>query len=228
MYFNQGWRRRSVAVTISLLAGCLVLSACSSRLDKDEETAVRDVPSVQLKSWSELHADPYDIPERALRAYAYAAAAMDKAVPACKIGWSTLAGIGKVSSDNGSANNSSLAPDGTVSPAQRDLDQANPPKSAPPADTDAGRYDGNQLLDVTMGPMQILPSRWEQFATDADNNGKAEPDNIDDASLTAARFLCAAGGDLSKSDGWTAALNQFNATPGFAAKVHAIAALYGR
>ncbi|GAB17780.1 hypothetical protein GOEFS_039_00140 [Gordonia effusa NBRC 100432] len=205
-----------------------MLAGCSSRLDKEEETKTRDVPSYQLKAWSELHADPYQISERALRAYAYAAAAMDKAMPACKIGWSTLAGIGKVSSDNGSAGGASLAPDGTVSPAQRDLDQANPPKTPPLADTDAGKYDGNQLLDVTMGPMQILPSRWEQFATDADNNGKADPDNIDDASLTAARFLCAAGGDLSKSDGWTAAMNQFNATPGFAAKVHAIAAMYGR
>ncbi|GAA1482508.1 lytic murein transglycosylase [Gordonia sinesedis] len=214
---------------VSLVTAVMLLSACSSRLGQDEEKPEeREVPSLQLKAWSELHAGPYDVPERALRSYAYASAAMNKANPGCGIGWSTLAAIGDVSSDNGTASGASIDPNGRATPELRDLTQANPRNAEPIADTDAGRYDGSSRTDVTMGPMQILPSRWEQFATDADNDGKADPDNIDDATLTAARFLCASGGDLRQSDGWARAVSQFNSTPGFLQKVHAQAAIYGR
>lgn len=137
-------------------------------------------------------------------------------------------GIGSVSSDNSSADQATIGTDGRVAPELRGLTQANPPGSKPIPDTDAGRYDGNDTADLTMGPMQILPSRWEQFATDADDDGKADPDNFDDATLTAARILCAAGGDLRSPDGWARAVSQFNGTPGFLQKVHSQAAIYGR
>lgn len=213
-------------VALVVLAG--LIASCSPRLDKDEESADREVPSAQLQQWAQLHSDPYDIPIRALRSYAYAAAAMEKASQGCGIGWSTLAAIGNVSSDHGSAGGASIDESGRVTPAERDLQQANPRGQKPRADTDAGVYDGSTDTDDTMGPMQILPSRWEQFATDADNDGKADPDNYDDATLTTARFLCAAGGDLRQSEGWTRAVAQFNTTPGFVEKVHARAAVFGR
>ncbi|MFW0791413.1 lytic murein transglycosylase [Gordonia sp. CPCC 205333] len=219
--------RKAMGVMGVLLAVVLV-AGCSSRLSKDEDSAKQDVPSVQLRAWSQLHSEPYGIPVRALQSYAYAAAAMDKAVPGCGIGWSTLAAIGAVASEHGSADGSSIGNDGIVSPQLRGLTQANPERAKPIPDTDAGRYDGNDTIDVTMGPMQIMPSKWEQFATDADNDGKADPDNFDDATLTVARYLCAAGGDLRKSDGWAASVAQFNSTPGFLEKVHAFAGRYGR
>lgn len=222
---NRGrWR-----VIVSLLIVGVVATGCSSRLGQgDDQTQERQIPSLQLKSWSELHSGPYDIPERALRSYAYAAAAMDKANPGCGIGWSTLAAIGAVSSANGSADGASINADGRVTPELRGVSSANPRGARPIPDTDAGRYDGNERTDQTMGPMQILPSKWEQFATDADNDGKADPDNFDDATLTAARFLCAAGGDLRSPDGWARAVSQYNATPGFIDRVHSQASIYGR
>ncbi|MFT4042570.1 MAG: lytic murein transglycosylase [Gordonia sp. (in: high G+C Gram-positive bacteria)] len=133
-----------------------------------------------------------------------------------------------MSSYHGSADQASIDADGRVSPQLRGLAQANPPRATPIPDTDAGTYDGNNSVDLTMGPLQILPSRWEQFATDADDDGKADPDNYDDATLTAARILCAAGGDLKSAEGWARAVTEFNVTPGFVNKVHAQAALYGR
>ncbi|MFT4200093.1 lytic murein transglycosylase [Gordonia sp. (in: high G+C Gram-positive bacteria)] len=218
---------RYLAVLAGVLASAMVVAGCSSRIEKGENKA-HDIPSTQLKQWSELHAGPYEIPERALRSYAYAAAAMGKAQPGCGLGWSTLAAIGDISSDHGSASSGIITGEGIVVPALRNLTQANPAHAKPAADTDAGKYDGNETIDVTMGPMQILPSRWEQFATDADNDGRADPDNYDDATLTAARFLCAAGGNLRNGEGWANAVSQFNRTPGFVEKVHAKAMTYGR
>ncbi len=228
VHSRQVTRGRLILI-VGVVLAAVVLSACSPRLDKEDEGETqRDVPSIQLQAWAELHSDPYGIPKRALQSYAYAAAAMAKANPQCSLGWSTLAAIGNVSSDHGEAGNSSIGSDGRVTPELRGLRQANPERAKPRADTDAGTYDGSTRIDVTMGPMQILPSRWEQFATDADNDGKADPDNFDDATLTTARFLCAAGGDLRQSDGWARAVTQFNGTPGFVQKVHAQAAVYGR
>ncbi|MFT4125625.1 MAG: lytic murein transglycosylase [Gordonia sp. (in: high G+C Gram-positive bacteria)] len=216
---------RVAMVGLTILA--LAISGCSSRLDK-EEKQTREVPSDQLKDWAKLHAEPYDVPERALRSYAYAAAAMGKAQPNCGMGWSTLAAIGEVSSDHGEASSGVVTGEGLVVPALRNLAQANPSHAKPLADTDAGRFDGNEKYDVTMGPMQILPSRWEQFATDADNDNKSDPDNYDDATLTTARFLCAAGGDMRRPEGWATAVSQFNRMPDFLEKVHAAAMKYGR
>ena len=36
------------------------------------------------------------------------------------------------------------------------------------------------------------------------------PDNIDDAALTAARYLCERGGDLTAAEGWQPALMAYN------------------
>uniref|UniRef100_UPI003D8A081C lytic murein transglycosylase n=1 Tax=Gordonia sp. B7-2 TaxID=3420932 RepID=UPI003D8A081C len=222
-----GARRRWLFVVgkVKVLA---LITSCSSRLDKDDDQAERQVPSMQLKEWSQLHSGPYGIPERALRSYAYAAAAMDKALPACGIGWSTLAAIGDVSSSNATADGAVVESDGVARPYLRGLDQANPAGAKPIPDTDAGRFDGSEVVDRTMGPMQMMPSRWEQFATDADDDGKADPDNMDDATLSAARLLCAAGGDLRQPDGWARAVGQFNSTPGFVERVHERAAVFGR
>lgn len=206
----------------------LALTSCSDRLSKDETKSAPSAPSDQLKQWSELHSGPYGIPERALRSYAYAAAAMQKAQPDCKLGWSTLAGIGAVSSDHGRADRGSIGKDGTVSPELRDLPDARAVGAPRIADTDAGVYDGNANVDYRMGPMQILPSDWEQFATDADNNGTPSPDSFDDATLTTARFLCSAGGDLTQPENWVRAVSQFNPTDGFDERVHAKTKSFGR
>lgn len=205
------------------------LTSCSARFGADDdESPKQKAPSIQLQAWSQLHSESYEIPERALRSYAYAAAVMEKTTPGCGIGWPTLAAIGGVSSNHGSAAQASVDEHGQVSPILRDLDAANPKGKPAIADTDAGQYDGNSEIDQTMGPMQVGPSRWEQYATDANNDGKADPDNFDDAALTVARFLCATGGDLKNTDGWVSAVSQFNATPGFLEKVHAKASMYGR
>lgn len=57
-------------------------------------------------------------------------------------------------------------------------------------DTDNGRLDGNDQWDRAIGPMQFLPETWSRWATDGNGDGFADPDNLYDSALSAARFLC--------------------------------------
>ena len=46
-----------------------------------------------------------------------------------------------------------------------------------------------------MGWMQFIPSSWEAYGVDANNDGKKDPYNPVDAICAAARYLKAAGGE---------------------------------
>lgn len=52
-----------------------------------------------------------------------------------------------------------------------------------------------------MGPMQFIPETWRLYAVDAHNDGRVSPDNIDDAALAAAGYLCWRGKDLATPRG---------------------------
>src|SRR5438128_1511384 len=41
-----------------------------------------------------------------------------------------------------------------------------------------------------MGPMQFLPGTWARYAADGDGDGIPDPQNLFDATLAAARYLC--------------------------------------
>ncbi|UFS93398.1 hypothetical protein [Nocardia huaxiensis] len=170
---------------------------------------------------------PYGIPEIALASYAYAASVMDRSATGCHIGWPTLAAIGAVASDHGRAGGATLGRDATVSPALRALSRENM-ESRTVADTDGGRIDGDNHQDVPMGPMQLMPSVWEQWSVSARNETTASPDNLDDAALSVARLLCAAGGDLATAEGWAKAVAAVNPAASFASAVHDRAAEFSR
>jgi membrane-bound lytic murein transglycosylase B len=60
-------------------------------------------------------------------------------------------------------------------------------------DTDGGAYDGDPVYDHAVGPMQFIPSTWRRWASDGNGDGRGDPNNIYDAALAAARYLCATG-----------------------------------
>jgi membrane-bound lytic murein transglycosylase B len=159
------------------------------------------------------------IPARALTAYADAQLATNAIRPDCHVSWAMLAGIGSVESGHGSHGGAVLQPDGTptkpiVGPP---LDGANG-TIAVRATPEGVRLDGDVHWDHAIGPMQFLPSTWIDWGVSADG-GVPNPDDIDDAVLTAANYLCVNGHDLSTVTGWRTALAAYNAPDGYATEV---------
>jgi membrane-bound lytic murein transglycosylase B len=201
-------------------------------------SAVSTVPPVQLPdptghavhapaSTGRLRAtgvvDVQGIPPVALMAYQRAAAVIDAADPSCRLDWSVLAAIGQVESDNGQVGGSRLDSHGVAHPAIIGPRLDGRPGTARVRDTDAGRLDGDRRFDHAVGPMQFLPSTWAAVAVDGDDDGHRNVQDIDDASLGAAVYLCAGHEDLSTRSGRHTALLRYNHSRSYAALVLAIA-----
>lgn len=180
----------------------------------------------QLHDWSAGLADPIGIGDTALEAYGYAAAVMAETNPQCGIGWTTLAGIASVESGHGTHGGSTVGLTGEVTPAIRGIPLDGGPGVAEIPDTDGGVMDGDPVFDRAMGPLQFIPETWKRWGVDANGDGVADPDNIDDAALTAARYLCARGGDLTTPEGWHAALMAYNLSGEYLALVRDRASAY--
>jgi membrane-bound lytic murein transglycosylase B len=76
--------------------------------------------------------------------------------------------------------------------------------------------------------MQFIPSTWQRYEVDGDQDGQADPNDINDATLTAARYLCAGGKDLATSGGWWSAVLSYNAIQRYAQTVFDTADDYGQ
>ena len=76
------------------------------------------------------------------------------------------------------------------------------------------------------GPLQFIPSTWARWGSDTHHRGYADVDNIDDAAVTAGRYLCADGHDLASGPGWTAAVLSYNASADYARRVFTAASAY--
>jgi len=165
------------------------------------------------------------IPSVALNAYRVAAARVTNVAPSCGMDWSLLAGIGRVESDHGRFAGAVLGTDGTSTPRIVGI-PLDGTRSALIRDTDGGRLDGDSVFDRAVGPMQFIPSTWAHWGADANGDGVADPFNVNDAALAAARYLCAAGGDLRTTAGRIAAVLTYNYSDEYVARVLALAAAY--
>ncbi|MFM1727432.1 lytic murein transglycosylase [Prescottella soli] len=182
--------------------------------------------ATQLAHWAAPLSDSLAISPIALEAYGYAAAVMAQSRPECGIGWTTLAGIAAVESKHGTHGGARVGDDGLVSPPIRGIALDGSPGVAEIPDTDGGAMDGDATHDRAMGPLQFIPETWKRWGVDANGDGVADPDSIDDAALTAARYLCARGGDLTTEDGWRTALMAYNLSGEYLLDVRDRAAAY--
>jgi hypothetical protein len=150
------------------------------------------------------------IPMRALSAYQRAETVMRSADPSCGITWQLIAAIGKVESNHGRFGGALMTPDGVVHPAILGPRLTGHQQTSRIADTDAGRLDGDTTYDRAVGPMQFIPSTWTVVGVDGDNDGRRDPQDIDDASLAAAVYLCSGADDLTTTGGQRAAVHRYN------------------
>lgn len=182
--------------------------------------------ALQLREWAQEQADALEIPVPALEAYGYAAAVMGRARPDCGIAWTTLAGIGSVESKHGRYRGSKVGDDGRVDPPIIGVPLDGSPGVARIDDTDGGRLDGDSVYDRAVGPMQFIPETWQRQGVDANGDGIADPHSIDDAALTAAKYLCESGGRLTTAEGWSKALYTYNRSESYMKLVRDRAAAY--
>ncbi|KRE29281.1 lytic transglycosylase [Mycobacterium sp. Soil538] len=162
------------------------------------------------------------IPSMALAAYRNAETKMASATPGCGVSWNLLAGIGRIESMH--ANGGATDARGT----------AVRPIYGPTLD---GTLAGNEVIVQSrnadrvvyaraLGPMQFLPGTWSRYAADGDGDGKADVQNVFDASLAAARYLCSGGLNLRSQTDVLSAILRYNNSMAYARNVLAWAAAY--
>ncbi|MFF4699913.1 C40 family peptidase [Streptomyces chattanoogensis] len=161
------------------------------------------------------------IPARMLQAYRLAEEEIHKVVPGCKgMTWAMVAGIAKVESNHASGR--SIAVDGTLSKpiyGVRLTGSGAGGNTTAFADTDRGRYDGDARAERAVGPLQFMPATWAARGQDADGDGKKDPQNADDAALTAAAYLCGKGRNLADAGQLHAALYSYNQSEAYVSDV---------
>jgi hypothetical protein len=162
------------------------------------------------------------IPSIALAAYRSAEQKMAAAAPNCGVSWNLLAGIGRI--ESGHAGGGAVDARGT----------AVVPIYGPTLD---GSLPGNEvILQSTvgnrpsyaraMGPMQFLPGTWARYASDGTGSGTADPQNLFDSALAAARYLCSGGLNLRDPTQVMSAILRYNNSMAYAQNVLGWAAAY--
>lgn len=172
----------------------------------------------ELDTWSRKVESATGVPARAAAAYGRAEMWLRGGEPDCHLSWSTLAAIGYVETRHGEG--------GSGTPIRADGRPVEPIVGPPLdgtqgrrkiADTDNGRLDGDATWDRELGPLGFLPEHWERWADRATKDGRApDPQDIDDAALTAARVLCAQDRDLATDEGWWRAVRAYHGADGAA------------
>nr|WP_218888441.1 lytic transglycosylase domain-containing protein [Saccharopolyspora hordei] len=179
-----------------------------------------------VRAWADEVATEVDVPARAIVSYVNADLAMRQHQPGCRISWATLAGIGRVESNHGRYAGRLLREDGRPSKPIVGVPLNGAPGVREIPDTDRGLLDGDPVHDRAVGPMQFIPSTWRKWATDGNGDGIGDPQNLDDAAVAAARYLCVGGRDMTTGSGWWSGVLSYNNSVEYAQKVFALAESY--
>ena len=150
------------------------------------------------------------IPAAALAAYQRGEQVINSADPSCKIDWELIAAIGRVESDHGRYGGNTLNQDGKSTPGIYGIPLDGTNGTAKIPDTDAAQYDNDPVFDRAVGPMQFIPSTWSVVGVDGDGDDERDPQDIDDAALATAVYLCSGGENLSTPAGQQSAVYRYN------------------
>ena len=180
-------------------------------------------------AWAARVAAATGISDRAILAYSSADLTIAAEQPACGLGWNTLAAIGTVESANGTYGGAILLANGYTSKpiigVALDGGKFGGATVAALPDTDRGKLDGDTGWDHAVGPLQFLPSTWATWGADGNGDGIASPNQIDDAALAAARYLCTSG-TMTTAVGWRTAVFSYNHSNAYVNEVADIANRY--
>lgn len=164
---------------------------------------------------------PTDVPRLLLDTYQKAALTMEQLAPTCRVRWTAVAGIGKVESNHAQRRGVVVALNGDVVPPIVGIPLDGTRGTRVITDTDGGLLDGDTVYDRAVGPMQFIPSTWKRMAQDGNGDARPDPNNVYDAALGTAAYLCRAvpGGSLDREDQLRRGLFAYNASQGYVEKV---------
>lgn len=137
--------------------------------------------------------------------------------------WQLVAAIGQVESGHGTSGGAKAeGTTGEVTPwiFGPPLNGSNNTQRIPIGDR-LGWWGLTGPWEQAVGPMQFLPSTFDRWGVDADNDATADPHDIDDAAASAANYLC--GGREGAITDERAAVLRYNNSAAYADEVLAIA-----
>src|ERR1700712_2878770 len=150
------------------------------------------------------------IPAPALAAYQRGAQIINSADKSCNIPWELIAAIGRVESDHGRYGGNTLTQDGVSKPGIYGIELNGKNGTQAIQDTDGGQLDHDPVYDRAVGPMQFIPSTWQVVKVDANGDGQRNPQDMDDAALATAVYLCSGSDNLGARKGQEAAVYRYN------------------
>ncbi|TQM30770.1 lytic transglycosylase domain-containing protein [Nocardia bhagyanarayanae] len=175
---------------------------------------------------ADLPAGTLGVPGVAIAAYQNAERTLDAENPTCNMPWNLLAGIGRVESTHAFGGKAD-ADGNPLSPVYGPVLDGSLAGNNVIHDSDDGALDGLGGYDRAVGPMQFLPETWKRYAADGNGDGIADPQNLYDAALTAGKYLCAGGLNMSDPAQQSRAILRYNNSMAYVANVMAWANSYG-
>ncbi|WP_051218322.1 lytic murein transglycosylase [Nocardioides insulae] len=190
--------------------------------DKVERAAAMQGAGQRVSPASARSASLTGIPSAALAAYQRAGTVINRADPSCHLSWQLIAALGKVESNHGRYGGNALDAEGAASPGIYGLPLNGTSGTRAIADTDGGQYDRDPRWDRAVGPMQFIPSTWSVVGVDGDGDGVRDPQNVHDAALASAVYLCSGDDDLSTDAGRRSAVFRYNHSTSYVETVLAV------
>ncbi|MEV4491414.1 lytic murein transglycosylase [Micromonospora coxensis] len=185
-------------------------------------------PADALAAWAQTTGAKAGISPVAMQAYGYAELVLAETNRSCQLSWTTLAAIGYVESRHGQANGARLGSTGRAEPEIiGDPLDGNGGRMLI-RDTDRGLFDRDTTYDRAIGPMQFIPTTWQEIGADADSDGRKDPHDLDDAALAAGKYLCKGGRNMTVPGDWWGAILSYNDVRRYATDVFDKANEYGR
>ncbi len=217
-----------MAVLVAAWGAALTNTSLATAADTTDAVAVPEVPTSAYDQPASVQKAPTGIdpkagasmavsnlstngiPSAALSAYRRAADLLERADESCQLPWHLLAGIGRVESNHGRINGSTLTSDGIAKPDIIGIPLNGENSTAQINDTDGGELDGDTTYDRAVGPMQFIPGTWATVGVDGDGDDKKDPQNIYDAATAAGVYLCSGSEDVSNLDEAATAVRRYN------------------